>query len=118
MVEIAKIMLEFLITFLIVYLCYYLLLYRNLKKYNRKNAPVNVKYLVYRYNLDVVRIGYKNLFKNLMLADSFIVALVFSITELVDNTYIRLITAFILLFPVFAGVYHIIAHYYIKKEND
>ncbi len=116
MVEVAKTVLEFIFVFLIVYLCYYIFSYKKIKKFNRKKMPLGVKYLVYRYNIDVVRLGYKNIMKRLMLCDSFIVALVFIVTGLVDNIYIRLLVAFILIFPVFAGVYHLIAYYYKKEE--
>lgn len=117
MVEVAKIMLEFIIIFLIVYLGYYLFSYRKLKKYDRKKSPVNIKYLVLRYNLDIVRLGYKRVFKTLMLSDSFIVAFMFTITRVIDNVYVRLLVSFILIFPLFAGVYHLVAMYY-KKECE
>lgn len=117
MVEVAKIMLEFIVIFLIVYLGYYLFSYRKLKKYDRKKSPVNIKYLVLRYNLDIVRLGYKRVFKALMLCDSFIVAFMFTITRFIDNVYVRLLVAFILIFPLFAGVYHLVAMYY-KKECE
>lgn len=117
MVEVAKIMLEFIVIFLIVYLGYYLFSYRKLKKYDRKKSPVNIKYLVLRYNLDIVRLGYKRVFKTLMLSDSFIVAFMFTITRVIDNVYVRLLVSFILIFPLFAGVYHLVAMYY-KKECE
>ncbi len=117
MVEVAKIVLEFIVIFLIVYLGYYLFSYRKLKKYDRKKSPVNIKYLVLRYNLDIVRLGYKRVFKTLMLSDSFIVAFMFTITRVIDNVYVRLLVSFILIFPLFAGVYHLVAMYY-KKECE
>lgn len=117
MVEVAKICLEFILVFLLVYLVDYLFSFKKIKKFDRKKVPVNVKYLMLKYNLDVVRIGYKNLYKTLMLADSFIVSFMFTITRFIDNVYIRLITAFILIFPLFAGVYHLVAIYYIKESE-
>ena len=117
MVEVAKICLEFILVFLLVYLVDYLFSFKKIKKFDRKKVPVNVKYLMLRYNLDIVRIGYKNLYKTLMLADSFIVSFLFIITRFIDNVYIRLITAFILIFPLFAGIYHLVAIYYIKESE-
>lgn len=117
MVEVAKVMLEFIAVFLIVYFGYYFFSYRKLKKYDRKKSPVNIKYLVLRYNLDIVRLGYKRVFKTLMLSDAFIVAFMFTITRIVDNVYVRLLVSFILIFPLFAGVYHLVAMYY-KKESE
>ena len=117
MVEIAKITLEFIIVFLIVYFGTYLFSFKKIKKFDRKKMPSNIKYLVFKYNVDVVRIGYKKIFKILMLCDSFIVATVFTVTRFIDNIYIRLFVAFILIFPLFAGVYHLIAMHY-KKESE
>lgn len=117
MVEIAKLLLVFIGIFLLVYLGYYFFSYRRIKKFDRKKMPVNVKYLVFKYNVDVVRLGYKRVCKTLMLCDSFIIAFVFTITSFITNLYVRLLVAFILIFPVFAGVYHMVATYY-KKESE
>ena len=117
MIEIAKAILEFILIFLLIYFCYYYFSYRKLKKYDRKKLPVNVKYLVLRYNLDIVKLGYKRVYKTLMLLDSFIVSFLFIITKFIDNLFIRLLVAFILVFPLFAGIYHLIAIHY-KKECE
>lgn len=117
MVEVAKIALEFIGIFLIVYLGYYIFTYSKIKKFNRNKMPTNIKYLVFRYNIDIVHLGYKRVFKTLMLCDSFIVATIFTVTRFLDNVYIRLLVCFILIFPLFAGVYHLVAMYY-KKESE
>ena len=88
MIECAKDILEFIIIFLLVYFGYYIFLYKKIDKYNRKKAPVNIKYLVNRYKLDVVGLGYKRIFKTLMISDSFIVATLFIITKTIDNIYL------------------------------
>ena len=54
MVEVAKTVLEFLIVFLIVYFGTYLFSFKKIKKYNRNKMPANIKYLVFKYNIDVV----------------------------------------------------------------
>ncbi len=118
MVEVAKTLLEFILVFLLIYVIYYLFYYRKIKKFDRKKAPVNVKYMIYRYNLDVVKIGYKRVFKVLMLCDSFIIAFIFTITKMVDNIYLRFLIIFLLIFPVFVFVYHVVANYYLKKEEQ
>lgn len=117
MVDVAKVALEFIGVFLIVYVGTYLFSFKKIKKYDRRNLPTNIKYLVFRYNTDVVRLGYKRVFKTLMLCDSFIVATIFTTTRFIDIVYIRLLIAAILIFPVFAGVYHLIATYY-RKESE
>ena len=117
MIEWAKSILEFIIIFLLMYFCYYFFSYRKIVKYNRKKVPVNIKYLENKYKLDIVKIGYKKVFKTLMICDSLIVAILFVLTKSIDNIYLRLLIAFILVFPLFAGIYHLIAMYY-KKESE
>lgn len=117
MVEVATICLEFLIVFLLVYLLNYIFYFKKMKKFDRKKAPVNIKYLMLKYNLDIVKLGYKRLCKNLLIVDAFIISLMFSVTRFIDNVYIRLIVAFILIFPLFAGIYHLVAIYYIKESE-
>src|SRR5574344_912566 len=101
MVKIAETLLEFLVAFLIVYLIYYFTVYKKAKEYNRKKAPANVKYLVYKYKIDVAKFDYKELIKRLMLADSFIVATIFVAPMFISNFYIRLLVSFVLIFPAF-----------------
>lgn len=117
MVEVGKVILEFLIAFLLIYVCDYFFSYKKLKKYDRKKSPVNIKYLVLKYNIDIVKLGFKRVAKSLVMVDSFIIAFLFSITRFIDNVYIRLITCFILIFPLFAGIYHLVAVHY-KKESE
>ena len=117
MAEVGKVILEFFIVFLLVYICDYIFSYKKLKKYDRKKLPLNIKYLTLKYNIDVVKLGFKRVAKSLVMVDSFIIAFLFSITRFIDNVYIRLITCFILIFPIFAGIYHLVAVHY-KKESE
>ena len=117
MVEIAKAAVEFIIVFIIVYVVFFLFNIKAKKRYDRKNAPVNIKYLTVKYNLDVVKIGYKRLLNTLTFIDSLIVATLFTVTRFIDSTIIRLVVAFVLVFPLFAGIYHLVAMYY-KKESE
>ena len=95
----------------------YIFSFKKLKKYNRNKMSSDLKYLVFKYKIDVVRIGYKRIMRTLMLANSIIVAFLFSATRFIDNIYIRLLVAFILVFPLLALVYYIIGSYY-KKESE
>ncbi len=117
MVEYAKIALEFIGVFLIVYVGTYLFSFKKINKFDRRKMPTNIKYLVFKYNTDVVGLGYKRVLKTLMFCDSFIIATIYTITRFVDNIYVRLFIAFILIFPIFAGVYHLIAMHY-RKESE
>lgn len=119
MVEIAKMILMFLIVFLITYFMDYVIYYRKIKrkKVSREKMPTNVKYLIYKYNIDVVKLGLKEVYGILMLCDSFIMSILFTMTSFINNIYLRLFVAFLLVFPLFAVVYHFVAMHY-KKESE
>lgn len=117
MVEIAKVFLLFLLVFLVVYVIYYCFTYKNMKKFNRKKIPLGIKYLMARYKLDIVKLGFKRVYSTLIMVDSIIVATLFTVTMSVDNVYVRLLVAFLLVFPLFAGLYHLVAMYYIKESE-
>lgn len=117
MVEIAEICLEFIIVFLVLFVLNYFFSFKKIGKYDRKKLPVNIRYLSLKYKLDIVKLGYKRVAKTLIYADSFIISLLFTVTRFIDNVYIRLLVCFILIFPLFAGVYHLVAKYY-EKESD
>lgn len=117
MIEAAKLALEFFCIFLVLYIILYFFSYKKIKKYSRTKAPMNVKYIEFKYKLDIVKLGYKRVSKLLNLCDSFIVSFLFVVTDFIDNVYIRLLVAFILVFPLFAGVYHLVAMYLIKESE-
>ena len=117
MVELGKIILEFLLTFVFIFMLDFYLTFKKKKRFNRKTAPANIKYLMYKYNLDITKLGYLRISKVLAFYDSLIISILFILTKFVDNVYIRFIIAAILMFPLFAGVYHLIAMYY-KKESE
>ena len=117
MEEFGKIILEFLITFIFIFMLDFYLTFKKKKKFNRKTAPANIKYLMYKYNLDIAKLGYLRICKVLAHCDSLEISILFISTRFVDNVYIRLIIASILVFPLFAGVYHLIAMHY-KKESE
>ncbi len=88
------------------------------KKTSVKKLPNNIKYLVYRYKINLKLLDLNVLYRLLLLADSFIITFIYMITTLVENFYIRFAIAFIFYFPVFVFVYHLIGTNIIKKENE
>ena len=118
MVDVVYKILEFVIVFIVVYGISYVVGFRKIKKFDRKKVPANVNYLMIKYKLDIVKLGYKKVYKTLMLCDSFILASLFTITSFIKNIYIRLGVCFILIFPIFALVYYFAGKYYKRKEDE
>ena len=65
MYQIVINILEFIVVFLLVYICLYIFSYRKIREYNRKKATTGVKYLAYKYKLDIGKIGYKRICKGI-----------------------------------------------------
>ncbi len=117
MVDVMFKVLEFLILFFIVYLVSYLVGFKKIKRFDRRKLPANVNYLIIKYKLDVVKLGYKKVYKTLMVCDSFIISFLFVITSFIKNIYIRLGVCFVLIFPIFAITYYLVGKYYKGKED-
>ncbi len=122
MVKVGWFILEALLVFILVFLVQ--LIFGTLvnKKLNKrtsvKKLPNNIKYLVYRYKINLKILDLNVLYRLLLLADSFIITFIYMVTTLVENFYIRFAIAFILYFPVFVFVYHLIGTNILKKENE
>ena len=117
MVDVAFKILEFLIVFLVVYVISYITGFKKIKKFDRRKLPANINYLIIKYKVDVVRLGYKRVYKTLMLCDCFIIAFLFTITVFIKNLYIRLGVCFLLIFPIFGITYYFVGKYYKGKED-
>ena len=109
--------LQFLLVFLIAYFISYIVGFRKLKKFDKRRVPANINYLIVKYKLNIVKLGYKKVYKLLMLCDSFIIAFLFIVTSFIKNIYIRMGLCFLLIFPLFLIVYSIVGNYYKKKCN-
>ena len=122
MLKVGLVILEALLVFILVFLVQ--LIFGTLvnKKLNKrtsvKKLPNNIKYLVYRYKINLKSLDLNVLYRLLLLADSFIITFIYMITTLVENFYIRFAIAFIFYFPVFVFVYHLIGTNILKKENE
>ena len=122
MLKVGLVILEALLVFILVFLVQ--LIFGTLvnKKLNKrtsvKKLPNNIKYLVYRYKINLKSLDLNVLYRLLLLADSFLITFIYMITTLVENFYIRFAIAFIFYFPVFVFVYHLIGTNILKKENE
>ena len=115
MMNVAFGILEFIVIFLLLYIIHKLAFKKSFK--NLTTYPINVRYMMIRYKIDVKKIGYKKVFDELCMCDSFIVAVLFSVTRMIDNVIIRLVVCFVLMFPLFFGIYHIMAKHYRRKDD-
>ena len=87
----------FIMTFLLVFIIYELFLVRKSKKDKRRKKPVEVNYLIGKYNLDLDKLNYKRLLNIISAVSAFDISLVVTIVSLLDSFYLQLLIGFVLI---------------------
>lgn len=105
----------FILAFLFVFLIYELFLVRKAKKDKRRKKPVEVNYLIGKYNLDIEKLNYKRLLNIISAVSAFDISLVVTIVSLLKNFYIQLLVGFALIMILIIISYDIVARIYKKK---
>lgn len=116
----------FLILFIFLFLIHYFLvtmpalrkIYKPKKEKNKKTSIKELDYLVYKFKIDKNKINYKSFGFMVSLINSFIMALVVVVVEVIPFYFIfRIIIAFILLTGLIYSLYEIYGRYLKKKEE-
>ena len=95
----------FLLTFVVVFLIYELILVRKYKKGKSDKRPVEVTYLLNRYNLNLKKVNYKKLLNIVSLVSSFDIAVVVTVMGLTDNfLFLTLLTGIFFLIGIFINI--------------
>ena len=88
---------------------------KNNKVKKERKEPVEVRYLVTRYRLNLDKVDYKKLLMIISLVSSLDISIAVSVSLLVDAYFLQLAVAFLLLVPLIFISYHFIYKYYLKK---
>jgi len=105
----------FIISFIFVLIIYEFFIVNKSKRRNSKNRPIEIKYLVSRYKLDLKKIHYRQILQIVSLVSSFDIAFIVSIASIFDSYLIQLLVAVALILPVIFISYHFVGNYYVKK---
>ena len=105
----------FIMTFLLVFIIYELFLVRKSKKDKRRKKPVEVNYLIGKYNLDLDKLNYKRLLNIISAVSAFDISLVVTIVSLLDSFYLQLLIGFVLIMLLIIVSYDIVGRIYKKK---
>ena len=108
---------NFILIFIIVYISFYLVSVRKARK-NSKRVPVEVQYLLIRYQIDLKKIRYKKFVNSVALVGSFDIALVGSIVLFVKGILFQLFFGFILFVPIILISFKLLGKYYQKKSKE
>ena len=106
----------FLGTFLVVYLFYFFFQILRHKKINKKKVPVELLYLIKKYNLDINKIKYTSIMQRIALVSAFDIAFIATfVMRFIKNIYLAIILGGVLFIPLIMITYGFIGRYYKKK---
>ena len=105
----------FLLCFLLVLLVYEIFIVRKAKKNKSKKYPMEVKYLINRYHLNMRKVDYPQLLQIVALVSSFDIAFIVSVVMFVDNYLWQILSVLILVLPVIFVSYHFVGSFYRKR---
>lgn len=105
----------FIMTFLFVFIVYRLFLIGKSKRRNSKKKPIEVNYLVSKYNLDLKKVNYKSLLMVISIVSSLDISIIVTLVLLINNYLLELLVALVLVIPIILVSYSFVGKYYIKK---
>ncbi len=105
----------FIMTFLLVFIIYELFLVRKAKKDKRRKKPIEVNYLIGKYNLDINKLNYRRLLNIISVVSAFDISLVVTIVSLFNNFLFQLLVGFVLIMLLIIVSYDIVGRIYKKK---
>jgi len=115
----------FLMSFIFTFIIYQIFVIGPVKKKSKgkkkDKEPVEIKYLVKRYKLDLKKVEYNQLLQIVALVSSFDISLVVSIILLFENLLIELLVGVISIVLTILISYHLVYLFYKKKgmiKND
>lgn len=104
--------------FIIVYLFYLLFVILRKKKLELFKNNTGVKYLIKVYKLNEKKLDIKKIAHIIALANSFIIAITFLIIDFIDNFYLKMFVALVLLILLQLLTYHVIGKYLKRRDKN
>lgn len=104
----------FLLCFFLVLLVYEIFIVHKAKK-KKEKKPMEVKYLITKYNLNMKKVDYAQLLQIVALVSSFDISFIVSVVLILDSYLWQILAALILVLPVILVSYHFVGLFYRKK---
>ena len=109
----------FVLSFLFILVIYEIFIVSKAKKNEKKKIknkePVEVKYLIAKYKVNLKKINYHELLHVCALVSSFDMALIVSLAHLFENSFLQILLILVLVVPVILVSYHIVYLVYKKR---
>lgn len=111
----------FIISYIIVYLLYFFIVILRNKKFVSSKAPIEVHYLIKKYNLDIEKIKYKKLLYVIGLVMSLNISISITVVSFIKNVILQMLLGLLVLIPLSIIVFNLFGIYFKKKgliKND
>lgn len=105
----------FILTFLFVYMISYFFVVRKAGKKTQKKIPVEVEYLIKKYNIDLKKVDYRSFINTISITGSIIMALTVLIIFNIENILLQLLVAFVVMIPLILIGFKLVGEFYKKK---
>lgn len=108
----------FILTFVVVFLAYEIFIVNKAKK-NYKNKdkkfPIEVKYLIKKYGIDIKKINYFQLLQVVAIVSSLDITIIVTIMSLIDKFVFKILFVVVCIIPIILLSYSIVGKKYRKK---
>ena len=105
----------FILTFLLVYMISYFFIVRKAGKKIQKKVPIEVEYLIKKYNIDLKKVNYREFINTISITGSIIIAITVLIIFNIENLLLQLVVSFVVMIPLILIGFKLIGEYYKKK---
>lgn len=105
------------LSFILVLIIYEIFIVNKAKK-NREKLPVEIKYIIKKYKIDLDKINYNQLLQVMALVSSFDIALIAFVMSLIPNFGMELLIGLLLFVPVIFVSFSFIGKRYGKKMKE
>ncbi len=111
----------FVLSYILVFIIYELFIVNKAKKYKddeSKKKPVEVRYLVKKFGIDINKINYNQMLQVIALLSSLDIAIIAAVMAMFKVLTVQLIAGFITLIPLLLITYNFIGRRYRKKMKE
>ena len=108
----------FFMAFIVVLVLYHLFVIKKAKKGDLDKLPTEVMYIKHKYNLHVDKSNYKKILNTVAIVSSFDIALIVSLTLLVNNFFLQLLVIIISSPIIFLISYHLVGKNFSVEDKN
>lgn len=105
----------FICSFIFILIFYEIFVVKKAKKKNAKDKPIEVKYLINKYKVDLKKADYNQMLQITALVSSLDIAIIITVVSFFERVNMQLLVAFIMVIPLILISYHIVGCVYRKK---